>query len=107
MVDKIIATEGLLNHCNSEAPQPLQLRDSSIFVSFGISLVFYNTILFTPRPWDCYGVALHDLERPVNHPGAGIGKVFVLLGRRILDGKPGVQGEASSPFSIFHRAIST
>ena len=36
--------------------------------------------------------------------GAGIGIVFVLLGRRILDGKPVVEGEASSPVSVFHRA---
>ena len=35
---------------------------------------------------------------------AGIGNVLALLGRRIVDGKPGVQGEASSPVSVFHRA---
>ena len=39
-----------------------------------------------------------------NHLGAGIGNVFVLLGRCILLGKPGVQDEASSPLSVFHRA---
>ena len=33
-----------------------------------------------------------------------LGMCFVLLERRILDGKPGVQGEASSPLSVFHRA---
>ena len=27
----------------------------------------------------------------------------VLLGRRTIDGKPGVQGEASSPLSVIHR----
>ena len=36
--------------------------------------------------------------------GAGIGNGFVLLGRSILDGKPGAQGEASSSLSVFHRA---
>ena len=30
--------------------------------------------------------------------------VLALLGRRILDGKSGVQGEISSPVSIFHRS---
>ena len=39
--------------------------------------------------------------------GAGIGNVFALLWRRILDGKPGVQGEPSSPLSVFHRAEGT
>ena len=39
-----------------------------------------------------------------NHLGAGTEIVFVLLERRILDGKPGVQGEATSPVSVFHRA---
>ena len=29
--------------------------------------------------------------------GTGIGIVFVLLGRRILDGKPGVSGRGTSP----------
>ena len=36
--------------------------------------------------------------------GAGIGNVYVLLGRRILDGKPNIQGEELSPLSFFHRA---
>ena len=36
------------------------------------------------------------------HPSIGI--VFVLLGRRISDEKPGVQGEATSAVSVFHRA---
>ena len=33
---------------------------------------------------------------------AGFGVAFVLLGRRTLDGKPGVQGEATSRVSVFH-----
>ena len=36
--------------------------------------------------------------------GAGIGIVFVILGRRILDRKSGVQGETKTPVSVFHRA---
>ena len=36
--------------------------------------------------------------------GAGTEIVPVLLGKRILDGEPGVQGEATAPISVFHRA---
>lgn len=46
----------------------------------------------------CYGIALHYFETAGNfqYLGAGIGNVFVLLGRRILEWKPGVfQGEKS------------
>ena len=52
----------------------------------------------------CYGIPWNGLERPIITLGAGIGIVFILLGRRILDGKPGVQGEATDPVSIFLRA---
>ena len=39
-----------------------------------------------------------------NYLDTGIGIVFVVLGRRILDGKPGVSGRGTSPGLVFHRA---
>ena len=51
----------------------------------------------------CDGIALNKLEAG-NYLGTGIGIVFVLLGGRILDAKPGVSGRGTSPGSVFHRA---
>ena len=42
-----------------------------------------------------------------NYLGTGTGIVFVLLGRRMLDGKPGVSGRGTSPGSVFHRVERT
>ena len=39
-------------------------------------------------------------KKPVNHLSAGIGNIFVSVGRRILDGKTGVLSEATSPLSV-------
>ena len=62
--------------------------------------VRYTIIIYTS-----YGIALNDLERPVvTRVDTGIGIVFVLLGRRILDGKPGVSGRGTSLVSVFHCA---
>ena len=52
----------------------------------------------------CYGIAFNSLDKAGNFLGTGIGIVFALLGRRILDGKPGVLGRGTSPGSVFHRA---
>ena len=45
----------------------------------------------------CNGIAFRILERPVITWAQVIGIVFVLLGRRILDGKPGVSGRGNEP----------
>ena len=45
----------------------------------------------------CDGIALNDLGKAGNFLGTGHGIVLVLLGRRIVDGKPGVQGKARAP----------
>ena len=52
----------------------------------------------------CNYMPLNNLDKAGNHLGTGIGIVFVLLGRRIVDGKPGVSGRGTSPGSVFHRA---
>ena len=52
----------------------------------------------------CNGIALNNLRKAGNYLGTGIGIVLVLLGSRILDGKPGVPGRGTSPDSVVHRA---
>ena len=55
------------------------------------------------RVGQCYGIALNDLERAVI-TWRGYWERICILGGCILGGKPGVQVEASSPVSVFHRA---
>ena len=45
----------------------------------------------------CNGIALNILEKAGKYLGTGVGVVLVLLGRRILDEKPGVSGRGTSP----------
>ena len=52
----------------------------------------------------CNGIAFIKRDKAGNYLGTGIGIVFVLLGRRILDWIPGVSGRGTSPGSVFHRA---
>ena len=67
------------------------------------SLLLFNTsylqeVLRCCLEWPCLKCWLSPAV------GASIEVVFVLFGKRILDGKPGVQGEAASPLLAFHRA---
>ena len=52
----------------------------------------------------CNGIAFIKRDKAGNYLGTGIGIVFVLLGRRILDWIPGVSGRGTSPGSVVHRA---
>ena len=57
-------------------------------------------------PCDGPSIALNNLDNARNYLGTCIGIVFVLLGRCILDGKPGVSGRGTSPASVFHRDVN-
>ena len=46
---------------------------------------------------------MNNLDKAGNYLGTGIRIVLVLLGRRILDGKPRVSGRGTSPGSVVHR----
>ena len=61
-------------------------------------------IRFHEFPLFLHDIALNNVDKAGNYLDTGIEIVFALLGRRILDGKSGVQGEISSPVSIFHRS---
>jgi len=52
-----------------------------------------------------YGIAFNDLEMPVTTWVQVLGTyVYYLGGVYYLDGKPWLQGEASSPLAVFRRA---
>lgn len=57
-----------------------------------------NRSAFTPS---CNGSDLNDAERPVITWLLGIGIAFVVLGRRILDGKPGVSQREATGKPLF------
>ena len=48
---------------------------------------------------------LKNVNKAGEYLGTGIGIVFVLLGRRFVDGKPPVLGRGRSPGSVLHHAV--
>ena len=67
--------------------------------------IYSGIIIFlhiSPRApgYQCYDTALYEVEKPGNFLGSGTRIAFVVLGRRILGGKPGVFQGGTSVVSV-------
>ena len=55
------------------------------------------------RVGSCNGIALNNLDKAGNCLRTGNEIVLVFIGKRILEGEPGVSGRGTSPGSVFRR----